>query len=305
MKKFAAFLVPVAIISIFLYQFWDKVVAVAAPCTKPISYTLGTFDKQFGISQEYFLSALADAESVWEKQSGKELFAYSAEDGILKVNLVYDYRQQATDKLKNVDSSVKDDRQTYDALKVKYNREVSELEAMRASFASRNAAYDAREKKYEEDVTYWNARGGAPEEEYSKLQAEESALDREVAQLESTQNKINQKVDAINIMVVELNRLVGVLNLSANEYNNINKERGESFEEGIYESDGWNRKIDIYEFSNREKLVRVLAHELGHALGLDHVEDDKAIMYAMNESDSLILSAADIAALNQVCGVEQ
>ena len=59
--------------------------------------------------------------------------------------------------------------------------------------------------------------------------------------------------------------------------------------------------ITIYEFSNTTKLVRVLAHEFGHALDLDHVEDEKAIMYEINKGTALKATDADVAELNSVC----
>lgn len=49
--------------------------------------------------------------------------------------------------------------------------------------------------------------------------------------------------------------------------------------------------------------MRVLAHELGHALGLDHVDDKEAIMYQLNQGDNLTLSEADIKALKTKCGI--
>jgi predicted Zn-dependent protease len=70
----------------------------------------------------------------------------------------------------------------------------------------------------------------------------------------------------------------------------------------VYESDGINSKIDIFEFSSRSKLVRVLAHEFGHAIGIEHVVDPKAIMYRLNEANSETLTQDDIAALKEKCG---
>jgi len=45
----------------------------------------------------------------------------------------------------------------------------------------------------------------------------------------------------------------------------------------------------------------VLAHEMGHALGLEHVADAQAIMYKINQGKRLSLTEDDIAALNAQC----
>jgi chromosome segregation ATPase len=282
-----------------------------SPCIEPIPYTLGTFDAKFGISKEYFLGALADAEAVWEKPqgdySGKNLFEYVPADSgnsVMKLNLIYDYRQQATSKLSSLGIVVNDNRASYDMLKAKFDALKIQLDKDKTSFNAKVAAFNRRGQAYEKEVKYWNARGGASGEEYNKLQAEKSALDIESRQIQILQNNLNGKTDEVNALVVTLNRLITSLNLSVEKYNTTSTARGESFEEGVYSSDGLRKEIDIYEFSNRAKLVRVLAHELGHSLGLEHVADPKAIMYKLNQGNSEALTADDLAALQKLCGVK-
>jgi len=285
-----------------LFALKDKI-SGTAPCEKPITYDIGTFDTKFGISEEYFLSALASAEKIWEEPYGKELFEHK-EGGELKINLVYDYRQEATAKLKALGLDVEETKVSYDKIKAKYNSLKAEYNTVTKEYDARIKIFEERRKAYEAEVEKWNSKGGAPQGEYEKLQAEGKALQAESIQLQKMQAEINELVANINSLVVVLNRLADVLNITVREYNEVSTERGESFEEGVYHSDANGEYIEIYEFSDKNKLIRVLAHELGHALGLEHTEDTKAIMYKLNQGSNLSLTEGDMKLLEAKCGAK-
>ncbi len=302
-----------AVIGTFGYVFigpvsgeWALLYNKYFPCQSPIVYNLGTFDTRFGISRADFLQALADAEAIWEKPIGRNLFQYQSDaiDSSVKVNLVYDYRQAATLKINNISSSVSGTRASYDALKAKY-------ELLQKSYLTNKSAYDLRvadfktkQDAYTKEVNYWNARGGAPEAEYNKLQAENAALKTEFGEIQKMQEALNAQVAELNALVETINNLAHTLNINVSELNTINQNRGEEFTEGEYKVDATGREINIYEFSTKTKLQVVLAHELGHALGLDHVADPKAIMYKMNDNTTGLPTADDIAALKAVCRIK-
>ncbi len=315
MKQLSKFLIYVVVIGVFGYVFQDpikgrleiilnNIQSVYAPCDEPITYELIAFDSRFGISRGDFLSALKEAEDIWEKQIGLDLFS-NAVDGKVKVSLIYDYRQEATANLKSLGLVVDENRSNYDELNQKYTELVDLYNKAKANYDVRLAAFDERRDAYDKQVVYWNSKGGAPKNEYEKLQSEAKIIDAEIEEIKILQGVVNGYVANIKSIVVVLNNIANALNIDVRKYNEIGDTRGEEFEEGVYRNDGQgNEEIDIYEFSSHTKLVRVLAHELGHALGLPHVEDKNAIMYKLNMSKNQTLTQADIDAVKIKCKIK-
>ena len=285
-------------------QFSYFVMAQYAPCKYPITYSIGEFDTKFAISEKDFKDTLAKAEKVWEGALGRELFEYDTEGKArsMKINLIYDDRQQATDKMKELGIVIGTDRKSYDKLKAQYDAMQSSYNTSKAALEKKVADYQARKEAYDKEVSYWNSRGGAPKAKYAELEAERKALNEEANLINQMQAALKEKVDSLNALGTEVNKLARSLNINVDTYNDTGG-RGEEFSEGEYIKSGISQTINIYQFDSKTKLLRVLSHELGHSLGLEHVEDEKAIMYRLNQSTNEKASAADIAALKALCGV--
>ena len=280
-----------------------KYSSVYAPCEQPIAYALDLFDDKFGLTRQDFLSAIGEAETIWEEPIGKNLFAY-ADGGKLKINLIYDYRQQATSKLESLGMVVKEDNASYNNLKEKYASLKTEYEQVKADYDTRLISFTQRKNAYDREVQAWNKKGGSSQVEYDRLSQEGAALQAELVEIQKMEARLNEYIDEINSLSIVLNRLVDALNLNVEKYNAVGASRGEEFTEGDYQNIGGQQMINIYEFSSRDKLVRVLAHELGHALGLEHVDDPQAIMYKLNMSANEKLTSDDLGELKLLCAIK-
>ena len=237
----------------------------AKPCTVPIEFSIGTFDARFGLSQADFIDDVEQAGQVWTKAEGSKLFSYNSK-GTLKINLIYDKRQQVTNELKVQGSAIDSDKAAYDVMKSKYDSLVS--------------SYNDQKSTYENDRT--------------KSKINVATLNSEIKNLNSLSQQINETVPGLNALAQKLNMKVTVFNTTSSS-------NGEEFDEGEYILDSTGPHINIYQFTDKAQLLRVLTHELGHALGLDHVSDPEAIMYRLNTSKNETPTSADIMELKRVC----
>ena len=273
-----------------------------APCTKPITYSLGSLDSRFGVSKADFLKAISEAEAVWEKPIGLNLFSSSTE-GKLSINLVYDYRQETTQELSVIEGEVKESEGDYKALEASYAEMKSQYNTLKSTYDVEVVSFNQHKASYEQAVDEWNSGPRTSRKEFEALESKRLVLEAEASELKTTENKLNSSVHEINALVTRLNTLAKQLNLNVKDYNTIGAARGETFTGGTYTSDRTGERIDIFEFQNHDKLVRVLAHELGHALGLEHIDDPKAIMYKFNEGEVGKLAPSDLTALKTLCAI--
>ncbi|MGC9975865.1 MAG: matrixin family metalloprotease [Syntrophales bacterium] len=131
--------------------------------------------------------------------------------------------------------------------------------------------------------------------------AETSELNNMRENMQVRREELKKIADILNSMTVVINDIAANYNLDVIKSHDTSNRLGSEFCGGDYVSKDGNRTITIYQVDDENRLVRVLAHEFGHALGLKHTDNPKAIMYRLMQSDSLNLAPDDIAALKERC----
>lgn len=276
-------------------------------CARTIEYSIGRFDTQFGVSENDFKSYVAESEKVWEKALGRDVFVYKS-GADFKINLIYDERQLTTNQKQKTEFGLFAVEESFRNLDSKFNLFKDEYDNKVSVYEQRLSVFNERKSDYDKKVAIWNDKGGAPEGVYRDLEAERIYLNTE-------SGKLNSEVLTMNSMARELNTLLDERNLKAAEYNKIAKNYNKKYGEGLefnqaeYKSNSSftrEEEINVYQFGNKKDLILALSHEFGHALGMEHTENPKSIMYyltGINAEISPNLSAEDLAELNRVCGL--
>jgi len=270
-------------------------------CDYPLPYRISEVDERFRLGPVTLREIVDDSVSTWEAATGRDLFVYDAVADFT-INLVFDERQSETlvrkrtsRRLSSTESSIRDGEAHVTSM-------VDSFETNRRDFELASTAYEERLAAYNADVAYWNQRGDISREARSRLDTERPQLRAMLDELESKRLALNQDAGYLNRLSAEHSQLVEHYNEGVDAINSLPATTVE-FHSGVYQGD----KIEIYQFWNERDLKLVLTHELGHAIGIGHLEPTAAVMHftrndPKNAEQRVTLSAMDLDALARVCG---
>lgn len=270
------------------------------PCSSPITYSIGAIDPGYALTPAELAAVLKEAETAWETPSRRNLFEFRPAGGAVTVNLIYDRRQAALDRLKTLGITTDQTLASYKELKARYEELSARVDAEEARLQPIIARYRQREAAYNAEVGVMNQRGAAPPGEVRRVNRARSALATQFGGIKMIEAALNADVATLNALGTTLNQLIVQLDLNVAQYNRAGSAIGR-YEEGLYRVSTGLQTIDLYKYTERAQLLSLLAHEMGHALGMDHVAGAGSLMYPVNSVKGLNLSPADLAELGRVC----
>lgn len=281
-------------------NFGDKI--RANPCQNPITITVGNIDNRFGISESDVIATINKVAETWSEGADGPVAIYS-EKGKIKVNLVYDVQQQLTDRERQFRNRLQMMEYQITAFENDYLVSVKNFEEWNDGYQRESEQVQQMMDQLNDWIQQINSRGGFNSEQLEILKERRERIIRLSERMERSGAVLTEKVDEINAQLNEMNRMIEEKNVLIQEYNRTFSGT-KRFTQGSYEHSGGNEWINIFQFANREELELVIAHEVGHALGLDHVENQASVMHHLMGQQvrtDLVLTSEDEDALRDVC----
>ena len=261
---------------------------ITHPIDTRLRYRIAEVDPRFKLSIEQVQEISQQATQIWKDGTGQDYFVYDP-NAQLAIHLIYDERQQESEQRREHITQLEANQQVWKDKKQQLDQ--IEQEIMRSK-----QFLDFKQQQLNQQIQQYNQEQLSAQHNQSSFgnstyfQQKQQELQSNIELVQQEVNQYNQRITQLNQKIDELNSLDQQLDASVKQY----KQRFQPhlFHKGLFNG----KQILIYEFESDNDLRLTLAHELGHALGLQHANSPQALMHPImkdQEMDHFRLTQAD------------
>lgn len=265
-------------------------------CDEPTTFRVAKIDSGFNLATATAITYAKQAADLWNKTTGKNLLQYS-DDGDVEITFLFDERQRQVIQDKILQEKINNEEKILDQKSETIDQQQATFNSLKADYENQVQIYNNRLSVYNNTVEQINRSGGATLNQKNILDEEKRYLTDQGKNLDNTKTQLQAYLQNLKDNVYKYNSVIKDVNKVISQ---VNQGAGSQFEEGVYQGNA----ITLYEYENITDLKRLLAHELGHALGFQHVDDPNAIMYYLNNADKFVLTQADLDEYKRVCKIK-
>jgi predicted Zn-dependent protease len=273
-------------------------------CEETITWRFGSIDPRFTFDQASLKTVVQQVSSLWSAADGYPVIIYDP-GGDVELNFYYTDQQNYTDNEQELSGKIRRLRQIYYSQNVMYQRQERLFENDELLFNKMQSEYNSAVNEYNQTLDRIQTAGVRSRDLDVKLKRLERDVDMKESELETMRQNLLDREQELHALSDELNQQADSVNELMYQYQK-RFSSWRTFYQGVYLNVAGKRKINIYQFDNIGRLKLVLAHEFGHALGIDHVGNPNSVMYYLTDRQdtrNLRLSEEDIRALQSRCSL--
>lgn len=261
---------------------------ITHPFDTRLRYRIVDVDPRFKLTTEQVKQLSVQATQIWKDGTGQDYFVYDP-NAQLAIHFIYDERQIESEQRREHLSQLETGQRQWLDKKQRLDQTEQEILNNKQFLDLKQQQLNQQIQQYnQEQLTAQQRPASIVDRDY--FQRRQQALQDNIQQVQQEITQYNQKISDLNQQVDELNQLNQQLDQSVHQY----KQRFQPhlFHKGLFNG----REILIYEFESEDDLRLTLAHELGHALGLQHANDPTALMYPLmkdQNAENFSLTQAD------------
>jgi hypothetical protein len=256
----------------------------ATYCQTPLGWRLGHLDPAFNLTETQAIRLISTAASMWNNATGKELLRHDPAQGFV-IDFKFDARQQQLLKQRLLQRNLA----RYDDA---IQPGLQSLPEKFAEFDQKIAAFNQQKSQLQQQISQFQPNAQNSEAQRRQLEQQQQSLIREADWLEQQRQQLLRDQDYLNETIRQRNELVQTADQPS---------AASSFEVGLMTIKQQQRQMTIYAFSSETDLVATIAHEFGHAFGIEHTPEPDSIMFHQLNAQQQQLTAADLRAWQRTC----